>query len=249
MGKKLGILRYQMLQDILSTLVMTLFLFGMGIGIYALGYGNDIVMVGITPVLLVEFVCANNQSYMKYDKYITFGFCRKKFYKEQVILSIVRAVIISALQTTVQTIYYTDFAQSFAEGFETNLNKYHPVPPLELFGINFCMLTLLHFLFLINSTVTYNFMFRLVQDGKSPQLSQRIQQKKERPKIFRVFFNTVYVLVSIIVLILCCIMLITYYETVISSTFLERTAYTAVIIVISVAMYFIGRFRFCPKYI
>lgn len=249
MGKKRGILKYQMWQDVLGTLGMTVFLYSISIGVYALGYSSDVVSMGFTPVFCVEFAYSTNQSYMKYDKYIAFGFCRKKFYKEQVIISLFRAVIISAFQTAVQTVYYAEFAQMFAGGVEETLNTYHPIPAIELFFINFCMLTLLHLLFLINSTGTHNFMFRFAHNGKSPQLSQRIQKKKENPLIFRVFFSTVYVVVSAIVLFLCAMVLSTYYQRVISFRFLERMAYIAVIIVINIAMYFVGRLRFRPKYI
>lgn len=248
MGKKSEILGYQIQQDVLNTLLIMVFLYGVSVGVYALGYSNDVMMVGTMPVFLTELT-SPNQSYMKYDKYIDFGFCRKKFYKEQVILSLIRAALISVFQTAVQTIYYAEFAQVFAGGEEEIFNTYHPVSAIELFIINFCMLTLFHLLFLINSTGTNNFLLRFAHNGKSPQLNQRIQKKKERIKIFRVFFNIVSLLVSTIVLVLCAMAFLTHYETVISFTFLERMAYTAIMVVLSIAMYFVGRLRFRPKYI
>lgn len=196
--------------------------------------------------ILVLNVSASLSS-QQYEQYITFRFCRKKFYHEQVILCIIRAAFISLLRTLLQFINYNEYVQAFIEDTTNTPDLYHPVSFPELFFTNLCAFLLVYLIFLVNSSHTITIALNKI--AKSPQLQLRIQLKKEQHKTLHTCLTIVIKTVSFILLIAWILGLLIYHQMQLQNSLSERMTALGVVIVLCGIVYLHGRRRFCPKYV
>ena len=126
----------------------------------------------------------------------------------------------------------------------------YSVPFIELLLTNICIFTLVNICYLILNTFTINSsLLKVDNEELSPQLKLRMECRKEKhPKVY-----TIKVIVTKIVLYVLMFMFslltITHYEIQLQSPLRFRMGILAGIIVACVVMYFIGKKRYCPKYI
>lgn len=189
-------------------------------------------------------------SYMEQDSFYTFCFSRKRFYRYQVFLSVIRAAELAVIRAGYQYAMQREFIYSFLEDTEDTISMYHAVSFIELFVTNICMFTLLNLWYLILSTVTVNFYFiKGIKGGNSPQLRLRIEcQKEKHPKGYPIL-AVVLKLVSFALMMGACLLIIHYYQIEMQTTLFVRMLVLAGLVVACGILYLIGKKRYCPEYI
>ena len=189
-------------------------------------------------------------SYMKQSSFLTFHFNRKRFYRYQALLSVIRAVELAVIRAGYQYGMQREFMYAFLEDTEDTIFMYHSVSFIELFVTNICIFTLINLWYLILNTLTVN--FYLIKGGNgeiSPQLRLRINCQKEKHLTRYCILTVVSKIVSFIVMVAVCLLIIYYYQVEMQTTPAVRLLVLAGLVVICGILYLIGKKRYCPEYI
>ena len=193
----------------------------------------------------------SSHSVEQYGRYQTLGFCRKRFFQEQVILAAGKAVLLGLFRTVYQTICYDKYVAFFIEDTTNTADMYHRIPVVELFFSNFLWFTICYLVILIMSTLRIHpINGRVKCVGESLQLSYRIKLLKENhPVGWKVQMVLCKLFGLILIIVFSVLGLIGRYELELRSGFLVRLAIMAVMLVGCVIFYWIGKKRFQPKYV
>lgn len=249
MKNKYGTLRYQSKKEVIMVVGMIFFMAALAIVRYKVGVGRDVRNMIVVPVMLIECIGIDNRSYMKHNEYITFGFSRKRFYKEQVLICLLREALVSIFIVVMHGICYVDLIKLYSEGVQEKMEMYHRIPVVEDFLLSFCMLVAVNLVFLIKTTWIHRSHNKMLKKMSiSPRLAYRIQEKKEKKIVYRVS-DVLYHIGNVIFLFVVLILYILSQEMLFRSTSIYRLGVIAVLIIIGVVLYFIGRARFKPEYI
>lgn len=188
-----------------------------------------------------------SQSFVNYPEYITFGFCRKKFYHEQVLICIVRAVITSFFRTVLQACFYNGYIQIFMEETNKTVNDYHTVPLFELFFTNVCIFTLFSLMQLINSTSVLSLYF--LRTRTSPRLNERITMHKKKRRLFRIIAAVFIKLPFFLLLCVMTVIIPYFYQLQMQNALPVRLSIVTGILFLCAVLYLVGKKRFTPTYI
>jgi len=166
-----------MIQDSLYLLTGTILpLIAIWILLFAIFKDGDITTLD-TWFILCLLINAGTQSCQKYNQYITFGYCRGKFYREQCVLSLVRGGIVAAFRTLVQIFFCENYIQVYTFGMEEDVSLYHQVSWIELFFTNFIIFLLVNMLFVLASTMYAN---SFVSKSEGKTLQQKVIQERKK---------------------------------------------------------------------
>ena len=249
MFKKNKIFLYHLKQDILFLFLLMIFILAIHFVLSMLDkeyYSNAIHTDNLSSIILI-FNSSTLLSYQKYEQYITFGFCRRKFYHEQVILCGIRAALLSLFRSIGQFIHYNEYVQTLIKDTTETADMYHPIAFSELFFTNLCLFFLIGLIFLANSSHTITIAANKIT--KSPQLQLRIQLKKEKNKFFFTCLTVIVKTISFILIIAGLIGLIFYHQMQLQNSLSTRMTALFIVIVLCIVIYLDGRWRFRPKYV
>lgn len=245
MKSKMGRLFYMGSRDVIYMLIYALFMFGVVIGLNKLtDSGFSIAMDSWT---LLGFVfMAGTQSYQKYNLYITFGFCRKKFYREQCVLTPIRAAVAAIERTALQVMCYEEYVYEFTDGNVTEMIKYHPVSGIELFFSNMIIFSLVNIVLVITSTMYANTLISK-EEGKTPRQKLVLEQRKQKGG-YR-FRNILGWGGQYFLLVILAVLLPAHYELQITNGGRERMVIVVALLILCVAAFVMGKRRYKPEYI
>lgn len=198
-------------------------------------------------VIINYFIFSDSLSYSRYHQYITFGFSRRKFYKEQIINGIIRGTILSIYRSAIQWIYAETYIQAFF--FQEEELTYAKVPFIELFITNLCFFILIQLVLLLTSTAKIDLAIGNINKGYSPQLKQRIQEQKNRLGGFRNVLTIFIKMTSFIMMMFCSIFMFGYYEIQLTNPLSHRIIPIIIMLFTSLILYLLGKNRFRPEYI
>ena len=238
-------LRYLVKEDILQVAIL-LVLYGALIVFSKFTKANTVPAMDMM-LFANYFGFSYNLSYNRYNQYITFGFSRRKFYREQIVNCIIRAVVLGVFRATIQWIYVLDYVKQYyweGDGF-----MYQKVPYMELFLTNFCGFIIIQMILLISSTARIDFSIGNLVKGQSPQLKQRICQQKKKLGFFRGILVVFIKSIGFLMMILCVVFVFGYYQLQMTKPLLYRIEAIGIMGVVSVILYLIGKKRFRPEYI
>lgn len=136
-------------------------------------YVSDILFVSV-----LHYSGSTGFSYMNHARYMNFGFCRKRFYREQVLLSVVRGGIYALVRTIVQAVCRDEYLTALVKDTQYSAEMYEQVPVTAMFIMNFGFFVLLNLILLVTVTCkVYPFVY--LGEG-SLQLKYRRQSAKNR---------------------------------------------------------------------
>lgn len=185
-------------------------------------------------------------SFQQYDRYITFGFCRKRFYKDQLILCGIRAFMIGGVIGIAQYLMQGKDISDVLE--EEMIQSYHTLSFAEIFMTDFIIFYLFSLILLLLSTGVLNHqLYQRVENGKSPQMLVRIHNSKKKP--LWTFRNLLLKIFSFIVLLTVTLGFYYYQQLQLTISFPVRLVVIIVFFLLSVALILVGKKRFTPKYI
>ncbi|MBR1866864.1 MAG: hypothetical protein IJ801_10235 [Lachnospiraceae bacterium] len=212
-----------------------------------LGAGNPVYLEMLISTLFFA-TSSEEQSFMQYGQYITFGFCRKRFYREQVAICGVRAAILSLVCSAVQYLCHDSYVLYFMEDTEDVPALYHRVFPGEIFLTDMLFFFLLCLILLLASTQVVQFAW-FASAYRSPQLKYRIQMAMEQTKWIRNGWS-VFVKLGIWIVVVAVEMGFVYYHYVqMTMGFPVRLGCMAGMAAVSICLYLVGKKRFVPEYI
>ena len=133
-------------------------------------------------------------SLKKQNSFFTFQFSRKRFYRYQIFLGIIRAVVLAFVRAIYQYGMQDEFIKYIFEDAEEGIT--YSVPFIELLLTNICIFTLVNICYLILNTFTINSsLLKVDNEELSPQLKLRMERRKEKhPKVY-----TIKVIVTVVV--------------------------------------------------
>lgn len=249
MKSKYGTLKYQAKKEVIMVVGMILLMAALAIIPYKMGMVTDVVNMIVMPVIMLECISIDNRSYMKHNEYITFGFSRKRFFREQVLICLFREALVSIFIVVMHGIYYVDLVEAYADGAQEKMEMYHRIPVVEDLLLSFCMLVAVNLVFLIKTTWTHRGHNKMLKKMSiSPRLAYRIQEKKEKKIVYRVF-DVLYHIGNFIFLFAILILYIVLQEILFRSTSIYRWEVIGVLVMVGVGLFFIGKARFKPEYI
>lgn len=249
MIKRNKLLWYQLRQD---TTIMLLLL---AICIFIMCIGNMITKntIPLAPenipiIAMVVFCNSATLSYQKLGEYTTLGFCRRKFYHEQVILCLLRAMLLSLFFSIYEFINYNHLVNYFIKDTTDSPSMYHPIPLMELFLTNMCIFALLYLIYLVNISHTISIIF-INKSEKTLQLQLRKQMKKQKYKWFYRLLTGVVKCISFVLLVGYLVGFQLYYQIQMQSSLSTRMIVLGIFAGLCVVVYLDGRWRFRPKYV
>lgn len=246
--KKHKLLYYHTLHDIIYLALLLLFVICFSFACKFLALENDtFTIIDLFLIITVILNGSTTQSLQNYPRYLTFQFSRRKFFREQVILSLLRSMFLSLFRTLWLELFYENYVEFFLSDTDNTPAMFHAVPFVELFLTNMVIFLLLYLILLVNSTNTIAITFTRYEH--SPQLQLRIQNQKEQHKISRNVCTVIVKTLSFVGVVALTIGLSVCYEYQLQSTLINRLPIMIVPFVLCILFYFIGRTRFSPKYI
>lgn len=148
--------------------------------------GKDwIYLTDILFVSVLHYSGSTGFSFMHYGRYMNFGFCRKRFYQEQVLLSVVRGGIYALVRTVLQIVYNeASYIASLVEDTLDAADMYGQVPVAEMFIFNLGFFILLNLILLVTVPCRmYPFVSAMEE---TPQIKYRRQLAKNgNPSIWK----------------------------------------------------------------
>lgn len=242
---------YLVCHDTIKMLVST-------VAMAAIFYYVEIRLEADSPVnfemLLCEmglFSVAGDQSFMKYGEYITFGFCRNRFYREQTAVCGIRAAVLSLPCSVVQYLHYDSYVRYFIEDTNKTAALYHRISLGEIFLADMLYFFLINLVLLLLSTLVVDLEWFLPfgHRYRSPQLTYRARIAAEHKRWFRGGWKSVIKLGIWIILIASAVGFISYHNVQMTAGLPVRLGCMAGVAAISVFLYLVGKKRFVPKFI
>jgi hypothetical protein len=246
--KKNRIFIYMMWQDLLLQMGMLLFVLLIALVMYAARGELRVleldIMVLILPVLMIGPMCL---SYGEMEKFFTFHYSRRRFYRYQVWLSILRAAEMGVVWTTYHFVWQKNFIYEFMEDTDDTISMYHSVSFWELLLTNFAIFFMINLLQLVLQTLTVNF-FLLGTRETSP-LTQRIRQREIEHPMASKALAVLCKIVGYVAVVALSMIILYCYQFELQSGLPARMLVIAGLFVVCGILYLIGKRRYCPEYI
>ena len=240
--KKSRDFKYRLMEDIKIIFIVVVMYSAL---IAFAGWYKDTVPSMDNIIIINYMIYSYNFGYNKYHQYITFGFDRRKFFREQVVSLLIRAGVMSIFRASVQWIYVEQYIQEF---FMEESIRYHKVTFMEMIVTNLCMFILLELFLMVNSTAKIDILIGNFR-GQSPRLKERIEEQKRKLKGLRTVLAIFIKTIGFIMFVVGGTMSYGYYSAQMTKPLLYRVEVIGGMMVLSLILYFIGKKRFSPKYI
>lgn len=141
--------------------------------------GENLYLVDIMFITVLNYSGATGFSFMHYNRYMNFGFCRKRFYREQVLLSVVRGGIYALVRTALQIMYNEEYISSLTEGTSYTADMYSRASAAGMFLFNLGLFVLISLMLLVTMPCLI-YPFISVAEEESVQIKYRRQLAKSR---------------------------------------------------------------------
>lgn len=203
-------------------------------------------LLDIVFVSVLNYSGSTGYSFMHYGRYMNFGFCRKRFYREQVLLSVVRGSIYALARTVLQMVYREEYIVSLVRDTPYTADMYGQIPVVELFVFNLGFFVLLNLILLVTIPCR---LYPFISNGEdTPQIKYRKQlTKSNNPSIWKA--GTVIVKICGGILIIAFSIIISYpdfvYQIYNKASF--RQASVLVMLVLCIICILLGRKKFRPE--
>ena len=190
------------------------------------------------------------QSSFRYEEFQMFHFTRKRFYRYQVLLCILRAAEVALVRTGYQLMLREKFIEYYMEERDTTIAMYRRVPFWELFVSSLCIVFIFNMIYLIGNTWTFNFYSVTgVDKGVSPQNRWRIAQQREKHPKRQKGASLAIKVVNFVGVVTVCVLMIDYYAEQMLRPRSFRLGILAGLIAVCIGLYFVGKKRYKPEYI
>lgn len=239
-----GRLFYMGIRDVTYMLIYAIILLGLTFGLRTITDTEFSVSIDCWTMMGFFFV-SESMSYRKYNQYITFGFCRKKFYLEQCILTPVRAAVAAIERTLVQMLFYEEYVSALTDGNVMEMVTYHPISVAELFLTNLLIFSLVNFAFLIiNSKYKRSWLSK--ENGKTPRQKEILEKKKKSNNKHTSVLGYVgeYMLAVFL-----GVLMPAYSQFQLQTQIAERMVIVIVLLILCVVSMVMGARRYKPEYI
>lgn len=180
------------------------------------------------------------------SQYMNFGFSRKRFFHNQMILCLMRSSMLAIARTAIQVICYDDYVVMFMEDTDHTISMYHIVPIFELFISNVIIFMILyiicHLISMVNSKVLWFEVF------DTPQAKYRMTLAKQKSRVKR-YAQNVLIIIGFVAVIMVEIAIVMFYWFEMLYPLIYRIGILAAMAAVLAVLYAIGRYLYRPKYI
>ena len=242
--KRTSILGYQIRKMLVENMVVLVLC---SLLILAMGSIDQTYIVridyGLMMLIVLPVTC------MSLREYINFGFCRKKYYREQIVVCGIRAMFYAVIRSTIHTIFYKDFVTDLIAGTDGNASLYHPVSFVELFLGDFLGCYLLFLFMFVTNSFLVSFAVSVNTTERTPQLLYRRTEKKKKQKGLYKITVVIKKCIGFILLVAAMVGLQRYYVFQLQSEWKTRMLVIGGLAVLCVVFYLYGKRRYQPKYV
>lgn len=184
--KKQNILWYQMRKVLGESFIYVMICGLVYIGIHAGELDDKISIVSMEAFLTMTMMFPSENMSLK--EYIHFGFCRKEYYKKQILLCAMRAGFYAMIRSTIHSLFYLEFVADLIEGTSETASMYHSVSCVELFLGDFLGLFLMMLLSLATNSFLVSMTLVNINETTPQLLYRREEKKKKNTSLFKVIF-------------------------------------------------------------
>ena len=217
--------------------------------------GAGVIGIADTILILVFMLFGSTDVYssLRYGEFQMFHFTRKRFYRYQVLLSLLLAAEVGTVRAVYQFLFRESFIEYYIEDTDLVREAFGQIPAWwELLLTNLCLFAIINMIQLLGNTWTFKFFFinyTNAKDGTSLQNRFRKNENKEKnAKLWKWKNYGTDVLGYVFGVVIVCFMG-GYYEQQLQHSFWVRMIMLGVLVVIWVGLYFIGKHRYKPEYI
>lgn len=238
-------LRYMLKKESIITCFVIVFVIVMWqiISFFRIGDSGTVMTADLIMFNSIFYVCFPT---ITISQYMNFGFSRKRFFNNQMILCLMRSVMLAIVRTAIQISYYDDYVVMFMEDTDHTISMYHTVPIFELFISNVIIFMILymicHLISIINSKVLW------FEYAETPQAKYRFALAKQKSRIKK-YAKKVLILVGFVAVIAGEIGVMMFYWFEMLYPLIYRIGIIAAMCVILAGLYAVGRYLYRPKYI
>ena len=221
MRKKRSTFIYLLLHDLMFQTLLLLLMGGMfGILYRCTDSSESVIFVDVLLVMvLMSMTSPFLQIGFRYEEFQMFHFTRKRFYRYQVLLCILRAAEVALVRTGYQLMLREKFIEYYMEERDTTIAMYHRVPFWELFVSSLCIVFIFNMIYLIGNTWNFN------------------------------RYSLAIKVVKFVCVVTACVLMIDYYAEQMLRPRTFRLGIFAGLLAVCIGLYFVGKKRYKPEYI
>lgn len=137
---------FLMLHDVITQLVM---LGIVSLMMWLVKAKDWVYSMNVMIVCVLNYSGSSGMSFINYNKYMNFGFCRKHFYWQQVSLTFIRSGTYALVQTVIHIIHEDSYIVALIQDTSYTADMYGQMPVVKIFLFYFSVLVCLNLIMLV----------------------------------------------------------------------------------------------------
>lgn len=210
----------------------------------------------MTDIMLFNMILFSYSPQEELGMYMEFGFSRSRYFKEQIILTVVRSCVMAAVRTAIQVLFYDSYVIEFMEDTDHTISMYNRPNAIELFICNIIIFMVVYMLIHILTAMGKNSVIGSVagdKKGATLQIKYRNICKEAKcgnikRKLVKLMTPLKFIATVIFVVIIELSIFALYWFQMLHS-FVYRFAIMVGIFALFMILFFIGKYLYKPKFV
>ncbi len=189
-----------------------------------------------------------------FGQYMSLGYSRKKFYKSQIVMTLIHSMIFAAFRTIIQYAFYDEYVKMFMEDTDHTADMYHRVSIPELFVTNVLVFLVFLMIGVLSVAIGIKGMNMAQKADVTLQLKYRMSNRNNKykgtlGKVVKMFIKPLGFICALALLVVIELSAVMYYWFQMIYEPVYRIGIMTGIFIVFGIMYLVGKCLYKPKFV